>query len=117
KKNVIISKSGKNVFPEELEDKINHSEYVLESLVYSEEDEKLGEIICAQVVPDAEAIIQLADNSEKNITREMIEKIINEEISKLNKTLPNYKQIRKVIVREEEFVKTTTQKIKRYLVK
>jgi long-chain acyl-CoA synthetase len=58
KKNVIISKSGKNVFPEEIEDELNRSPFILESLVYGSKDEKQDEIIAAKIVADAEAIIQ-----------------------------------------------------------
>ena len=114
KKNVIISKSGKNVFPEELEDKLNRSEFILESLVLGKEDPKLDEIIVAQIVPDAEALIEYSQKNNVKITDELIRKIIKKEIDKINKGLPNYKQIRKFYIREEEFEKTTTQKIKRY---
>ncbi len=116
KKNVIISKSGKNVFPEEIEDKLNRSEYILESLVYAEEDSKLDEIIAAQIVPDAEAMIQYSEENNVEINDQMMEKIIRKEVDKINKEMPNYKQIRKIYIRDKEFEKTTTQKIKRYLV-
>lgn len=51
------------------------------------------------------------------VTDELIEKIINDEVRKLNKTLPIYKQIRIVKIQKEEFEKTTTKKIKRHLIK
>lgn len=116
KKNVIISRTGKNVFPEEIEDKLNRSEFILESLVYGEENDKLDEIIAAQIVPDAEAIIQYSEEHDTVINDELINEIIQKEIDKVNKGMPNYKQIRKFYIREKEFEKTTTQKIKRYLV-
>lgn len=115
KKNVIISKSGKNVFPEELEDKLNRSDFILESLVAGEEDPKLGEIIVAYIVPDTEAFIQYAEENEVEIDDLLINEVIQNEVNKVNKGMPNYKQIRKFVIREEEFEKTTTQKIKRYL--
>ncbi|MDX1702050.1 MAG: AMP-binding protein, partial [Melioribacteraceae bacterium] len=65
KKNVIISKSGKNVFPEEIEDHLNHSPYIQESLVYGEKDEKQDEIIAAQIFVDTETFILFAQ--EKNV--------------------------------------------------
>ncbi len=116
KKNVIISKSGKNVFPEEIEDILNRSPFILESLIFGEEDSKQGEIISAQLVVDAEAFIELSETQNVQITEELIHKTIAEEIEKTNKQLTPHKQIKKFNVREKEFEKTTTQKIKRYLV-
>lgn len=114
KKNVIISKSGKNVFPEEIEDVLNRSPYIMESLVYGEEDAKLGEIIAAQVVPDAEAFIELSERTGREITKEMIHHIIADEVAKVNDQISGYKQVRRFVVRDQEFQKTTTQKIKRF---
>jgi long-chain acyl-CoA synthetase len=117
KKNVIISKSGKNVFPEEVEDILNRSPFVLESLVFGEEDPKQGEIISVKIVVDAEAFIELAETQNLKIDDELIHKTIAEEVDKANKQLTSYKHIKKFYIRDMEFEKTTTQKIKRYLVK
>lgn len=117
KKNVIISKSGKNVFPEEIEDVLVRSPYVLECLIFGEDDPKQGEIISAQIVVDAESFIELSETQKVKITEELIQEKISEEIEKTNKELSVYKQIKKFYIRENEFEKTTTQKIKRYLVK
>ena len=114
KKNVIISKSGKNVFPEEIEDVLNRSPFILESLVYGQDDPKLDEIIAAQIVVDAEAFIELSESSGKEITKELLHQIVADEVSKVNKQLSSYKQIRKFIIRDHELLKTTTQKIKRF---
>jgi long-chain acyl-CoA synthetase len=116
KKNVFIAKDGKNVFPEEIEDILHRSHYILEVLVTGEKDSKHDEVITAQIVTDAEAFIEYSNLHNTPITKELIHHIISEEIKKVNKELPVYKQIRKLIVREKEFEKTTTQKIKRYLV-
>lgn len=116
KKNVIISKSGKNVFPEEIEDILNRSPFILESLVYGEKDIKQDEIIAAKIVVDAEALIEYSESKKIQITEELIHKIISEEVEKTNKQLAGYKQIKKFYIRDKEFEKTTTQKIKRYLV-
>ncbi|HTY09798.1 MAG TPA: AMP-binding protein [Bacteroidota bacterium] len=116
KKNVIISKSGKNVYPEEVEDVLNRSPYVLESYVYGEEDAKLDEIIAAQIVVDAEAFIELSELKNVRITPELIHEVIADEVKKANAELPGFKQIKTFKIREQEFEKTTTQKIKRYLV-
>jgi len=117
KKNVIISKSGKNVFPEEIEDVLTRSPFVLECIVSGEEDAKQGEIINAQIVVDAEAFIELAETTNVTITEQLIRDTIAGEIEKVNKQLASYKQIKKFVIRETEFEKTTTQKIKRYLIK
>ncbi len=116
KKNVIISKSGKNVFPEEIEDVLNRSPFILESIVFGAKDEKQDEVIAAKVVADAEALIKHAEENSVNINDAMIKEIIDEEIKKCNKSLASYKRIIKYEIRENEFEKTTTQKIKRFLV-
>lgn len=116
KKNVIISKSGKNVFPEEIEDVLNRSPFIMESMVFGEVDEKEGEIIGAQIVVDAEAFIELSETKGVQITPELIHEVIDGEIRKVNRELSTYKQIKKFQVRDQEFPKTTTQKIKRYSV-
>ncbi|NWF89994.1 MAG: AMP-binding protein [Ignavibacteriaceae bacterium] len=116
KKNVIIAKDGKNVFPEEIEDILHRSPFVLEVLVMGEKDSKHDEIITAQIVTDAEAFIEYSNVHNTPITKELIHEIISKEIALVNKDLPVYKQIRKFYIREKEFEKTTTQKIKRYLV-
>lgn len=117
KKNVIIANNGKNVFPEEIEDLLNRSPFIQECMVYGEQDEKHDEVIAAQIVTDAEAFIEYSEKNNVQITPELVNSIISEEIKKVNKELANYKQIRKFYIRDTEFEKTTTQKIKRYLVK
>ncbi|MBS4032938.1 MAG: AMP-binding protein [Ignavibacterium sp.] len=116
KKNVIISKSGKNIFPEEIEDILNRNPFIQECLVYGEKDEKQDEIIAVQLVTDAEAFIEYSEKNNVSITPEFIEKTISEAIKQVNKELTSYKQIKKFYIRNKEFEKTTTQKIKRYLV-
>lgn len=116
-KNVIISNSGKNIFPEEIEDILNRSPYILESAVYGEEDEKHDEVVAAQLVVDAEAFIALSESENIKITDELIQKYISDEIKEVNSQLAGYKQIKKYYIREDEFEKTTTHKIKRHLIK
>lgn len=92
------------------------SSFILESLVYGQKDPKQDEIIAAQIVVDAEAFIEMAETKGVQITPVLIQKVIGEEIQKVNKQLASFKQIKIFYIREEEFQKTTTQKIKRYLV-
>jgi len=116
KKNVIVAANGKNVFPEELEDQVNALPFVLESVVYGVRGPTGDEEICVMVVPNAETIYEHAEKTGLEITREWIEDVVGKGIRDLNRHLPLHKQIRRVRIKEGEFEKTTTQKIKRYLI-
>ena len=116
KKNVIIANNGKNVFPEEIEDFINRSPFVNECFVYGEKDQKHDEIIAVQVVIDAEAFIEYTTKNNVSISDELIKEIISQLVKDVNKQLASYKQIKKYYIREREFEKTTTLKIKRFLI-
>jgi long-chain acyl-CoA synthetase len=115
KKNVIVAANGKNVFPEELEDQVNAIPFVLESAVYGAKGANGDEEICVMVVPNAETFHAHAEKSGAALTKEWIEDVINQEIRALNRRLPLYKQIRRVRIKDTEFEKTTSMKIKRYL--
>jgi long-chain acyl-CoA synthetase len=117
KKNVIVAANGKNVFPEELEDLVNGIPLVLESAVCGVASPSGSEEIAAVVVPNAEAIYHEAGRLGHEVSREWIAERIDREIRALNRKLPLYKQIRHVRIRDVEFEKTTTQKIKRYLLR
>lgn len=116
KKNVIVASNGKNVYPEELEDRINAVPFVLESMVHGVRREGGGEEIAVVVVPNAEVFVEWAQKHRRELTGQVVEEVLDHEIRSLNRSLPLYKQIRHVRVRESEFAKTTTQKIKRYMV-
>lgn len=113
KKSVIVTKNGKNVFPEEVEAYLSKSKYILESLVTGELDEESGEtIVSAQIFPDYDNI--LAALKVDNVDSNEVFKIINAEVKKINKTMPLYKHVKNISIREYEFEKTTSKKIKRY---
>lgn len=114
KKNVLITKNGKNVYPEEIETLLNRSELIKESMVY-QKDNKEGDdtIIAAIIFPNYEYIKEKFGD----ITQEEIKEKIWEEIKHINLNLVSYKYIKDIKLRETEFEKTTTLKIKRYLVK
>ena len=114
KKNVIIANNGKNIFPEEIEDILHRSPYVLESLVFGEKDDKHDERIAAQIFVDAEAFIEYSEKNNVPITEELIQQKISEVIKETNEQLASFKQIKNFYIRQQEFEKTTTQKIKRY---
>jgi long-chain acyl-CoA synthetase len=116
KKNVIVARNGKNVYPEELEELVNRIPFVLESAVYGTRAADGDEEICVAVVPNAEEFVRWSESSGEAVTPELIEKLIDREVRSLNRRLPVHKQIRRVRIRESEFAKTTTQKIKRHLI-
>ncbi len=112
KKNVIITKNGKNVFPEELEYKLSNVPYVAESMVWGDEA-KAGEdiTIVASIYPDADA---LAEKFGPDYTKDQVEKLLWEEVDKINEEVPFFKKIKRIIVRDKEFDKNTSKKIRRF---
>lgn len=116
KKNVIIANNGENVYPEEIEDILNRNQFVLESMVYGEEDEKHNERIVALIVPDTSAFIEYSNKNNVQINPELIDNLISQAVKETNKQLPAFKQIRNFYIHEQELEKTTTQKVKRYAV-
>ena len=112
KKNVLITKNGKNVYPEEIEEVLNNSDYISESMVYSKE--KGDDIkIVADIIVNQEFIDAKYKDEPK--TKEEIKELIWQEVKRINQTLVSYKHITEINIREKEFEKTTTLKIKRYL--
>jgi len=112
KKYLIVTKNGKNIYPEELETLINRALFVKESMVVGKPDEDGDTLVCAEIVINRE---YLEEKCGASLTEEMINSLVAEEIKKINHSIPTYKHIRQYSVREEEFKKTTTKKIKRYL--
>ena len=110
KKDIIVLKNGKNVYPQEIEFLINKIPYVVESLVYSREQSKTDTMLCAKIVYDEERIKQ--QFGEK--TEEEYRNIIWNEIKQINKNLPIFKHIKHIIITTNPLEKTTTQKVKRY---
>ncbi len=112
-KSVIVTKNGKNIYPEELEYYLNDSPLISEALVLGiHKDNDDETYINAQIFPNMEAI---KENFKGSIpTKDEIKKIISDVISSVNKKLPNYKHIKDFVIRDKEFEKTTTKKIKRY---
>ena len=106
KKNLIITGNGKNIYPEELEDYIGGIPYVLENIVYGIRDESGAEdSLAVQCVVDPEVL--------EKTGKEELQAKLKSDIFKALAELPTYKQITTVIIREEPFVKTTTNKIRR----
>lgn len=109
KKNVIVLKNGKNIFPEELEALITNLPYVAENMVYGKEkgDDLL---VSVKVVYNEEYVKE----KYPNITEEELKDIIWKDIKAINDKLPVYKHIKNLVITKEPMIKTTTAKIKRF---
>ena len=111
KKNVIVTKTGKNIYPEEVEYYINRNKYIQESLVHGILDDNEDTLVSAQVRPDYDVIYEeFGENMDEGQIHALIKKVIGD----INEKLPIYKRVRNFSVRREEFIKTTTKKIKRH---
>lgn len=116
KKNVIVTKNGKNIYPEEVEAYLNKSPFIAESMVYGKEDEASEEtFVYAMIVPAMDIIKERLGKSE--VTEDEVFRIIDAEVKNVNKKMPLYKRILRFTIRQEEFAKTSTRKIKRYMEK
>ena len=110
-KTVIVTKGGKNIFPEEVEAVLMESELVQEVIVHGVTDERVGNVmITADIYPNYELLKKdqgdLGESSVYHFYKELVEEF--------NKKLPPYKQVKRVNIRKEPFIKTTTGKIKRF---
>lgn len=111
KKNVIVLKNGKNIFPEEMENLVNKIEGVKESFIFGKQqsNDKDNIKINVQLVFDREVMEEVY----KVKKEEEIYKVLSNKIKEINKTMPQYKAIRGILITEKELIKTTTNKIKR----
>lgn len=113
-KNVIVTSNGKNIYPEELETLINRIPLVEESMVYGAKDPKNKQelIVTAKVTLNEEYIEETYASTRPS--DDEIYKLIWEEIKKINRSLVSYKAIKKLEIKKDAFIKTTTMKIKRF---
>ncbi len=111
KKDMIVLKNGKKVFPEELEILINRLDIVDECMVFGmpNESNKNDVKLSVKIVYNKD----VAKNKYPNVSKEELEKIIWEQIKEINKTFPPYKYIKNMILTDKELIKTTTKKVKR----
>ena len=104
-KTMLLGPSGQNIYPEEIEAKINNMPYVLESLVLQQEDNRLVALIC----PDYNEV------DASGLTNEQFEEIIEDSRKQVNSELAAYEQIATVKIYPHEFEKTPKKRIKRFL--
>ena len=111
-KNVIVTQNGKNIYPEELELLLNEVEEIEECMVYGKEVAGEKElIVTCRAIPNYEKIKELyGQKSDKEIYE-----IIWNRIKEVNKKIVNYKAIKGLEIKDGEFIKTTTKKIKRFV--
>ena len=110
KKNVIVLKNGKNIYPEELENLVGRIEGVKENFVYGVIEEDNDTKICCKIVYDKDVVKEKYNTEDES----KILEIMKNEIKNVNKKMPAYKYIRNVKITQEELIKTTTQKVKRH---
>lgn len=106
KKNMILGTNGQNIYPEEIEDRLNNMDYVAESIIV-QRDERL----VALIYPNYEAAYANGLNDEQIMEQ------MHTNRKELNATLPNYSQIARVELMDQEFEKTAKRSIKRFLYK
>jgi long-chain acyl-CoA synthetase len=115
KKNVIVTKNGKNIFPEEVEFYLSKSDYIGEVVVWGLDDEKTGDtVVQAEIFPDYPA---LEEKFGRVPEEGELRRILKKEIDGINEMMPLYKRVKRFEIRKEEFEKTTTKKIKRHAAK
>lgn len=110
KKNVIVMKNGKNIYPEELELLIANLPYVAENMVFGipTKDDDLD--LATKIVYNKEYI----EDTYGQISKEELKEKIWKDVKVINKTMPPYKYIREIMITDEPMIKTTTQKVKRF---
>ena len=112
KKDVIVLKNGKNIYPEELEILINKLPYVEEIMVFVKPYKKDDHLtLCSKIVYNKDAMKEKYPSKKKENYHDIIWQDIRNNV---NKSMPAYKYIREIIVTDEPLIKTTTQKIKRH---
>jgi long-chain acyl-CoA synthetase len=114
-KNLIVSSGGKNIFPEEIEQKFDGSRAIAELLVLGRKHggSDNAEDVIAVCVPHYEAIKE--DHPGKETDPAFVRALVEAQVQAVNRGLAPYKKIVEIFVRENEFEKTSSKKIKRYL--
>jgi len=116
-KNLIVTANGKNVYPEEVENEISNSYFIAEIMVYGHKVDNSSEEVYAMIYPDNDALdAYAAETGSGPFDPQEVESLIRKEILERGKNLADYKRIKRFTLRDVEFPKTTTRKIKRFVV-
>ena len=116
-KNLIVTPNGKNVYPEEVENELLKSRYIAEAMVYGHKVGAVAEEVHAVIHPNQEELDRYAlTRGQDSLSMAEVERLIREEVQSAGKELADYKRVKRFTLREEEFPKTTTRKIKRFAV-
>jgi long-chain acyl-CoA synthetase len=103
-KNMLLGSNGQNVYPEEIEDKLNSMMMVNECIIVQRENK-----LVALVYPDMDEVNNMG------LTNHDVETIMEQNLKELNNTLPGYCKIAEIKIHNEEFAKTPKKSIKRYM--
>ena len=110
KKNIIVTNTGKNIYPEEIEVLVNKLPYVEEAMIFGMETDGSEECtVAVQIYPQYDHL----KDEKGDMSEDEIYEMFKDEIYQINKDLVSYKRIKKIFIRKEDFVRTTTKKIKR----
>ena len=111
-KNMILTKNGENIYPEEIESLLNENDLIEESLVIGTSNGRDDVQVKAKIFPNIDAIKEYLGN--KIPTKDDITQIMNDIVKKVNEKLPNFKHIKSFKIMDEDFERTTTNKVKRF---
>jgi long-chain acyl-CoA synthetase len=116
-KNLIVTPNGKNVYPEEVENELIKSPFIAEVMVYGHKVAPAAEEVYAIIYPDQEVLDGYVRERQRPALRQAdVEELIRKEVLAAGRKLADYKRVKRFTLREDEFPKTTTRKIKRYVV-
>lgn len=117
-KNIIVTGSGINVYPEEIEVLLNRNPFIKEACILGmklAQGVRRGmEEVMAVVVPDQEYFEKYLQPKGVTVTKAVMEEVVRDEIRKLNEQLSEYKRIAQIRLRDEDLPKTSTRKVKRF---
>lgn len=116
-KNLIVTAAGKNIYPEEIEEKLIASDLILEAVVFGRKRDKAsaGEDVQAVIVPDVETVALQLQTAAESVTLESARPLIDAEVHRVNAEMAAFKRIAGWRVQLEELEKTSTQKVKRFV--
>lgn len=109
-RNIIVTKTGKNIYPEEIEAVIRNLDYVADCMVYGVKEKNEEEYrLTVQILPDYNKL----ESDKGKMSDTQIFEMFREEIYQMNRKLASYKRVKDIIIRNTDFIRTTTRKIKR----